>query len=276
MHVVAYSLLVEIDLAEGALADAAQHLRELEDLTRRHGFLSHQIFFGHTRGEYWLAAGNLAVAGEWADSLAYDPAAWEPNRQWEFLIMLRVHLARRQYARALAMAEEYGPLLDRPSDISTTVEFLALRAVALRGAGDHDQARAVALRMIELGAPGGYIRPLLNAGALLREVLQDLRAAEPARVRPFGAYLGRVLGLFGQDAAPPNDPPGPALPEPLTPREREVLRLLADGASNQQIAAALVISLATAKKHVSNLLGKLGAASRTQAIARARDLALID
>jgi LuxR family maltose regulon positive regulatory protein len=55
--------------------------------------------------------------------------------------------------------------------------------------------------------------------------------------------------------------------EPLTRREQEVLRLLAGGASNQEIAEALVIQLSTVKKHVSNLLGKLGAASRTQAIA---------
>jgi LuxR family maltose regulon positive regulatory protein len=65
------------------------------------------------------------------------------------------------------------------------------------------------------------------------------------------------------------------LVEPLTEREAEVLRLLVAGASNQEIAAKLVISLATVKKHVSNLLGKLGVASRTQAIARAREWSLL-
>jgi len=56
----------------------------------------------------------------------------------------------------------------------------------------------------------------------------------------------------------------------LTRREQEVLRLLAAGASNQDIAHTLVISLDTVKKHVSNLLGKLGASNRTQAISQAR------
>ncbi len=58
--------------------------------------------------------------------------------------------------------------------------------------------------------------------------------------------------------------------EPLTQREQEVLLLLADGASNQDIANQLVVSLATAKKHVASILSKLGAENRTQAIARAR------
>jgi LuxR family maltose regulon positive regulatory protein len=63
--------------------------------------------------------------------------------------------------------------------------------------------------------------------------------------------------------------------EPLTQREQEVLYLLAEGASNQEIARQLVVSLATAKKHVASILSKLGAENRTQAIARARSLSLL-
>jgi ATP/maltotriose-dependent transcriptional regulator MalT len=63
--------------------------------------------------------------------------------------------------------------------------------------------------------------------------------------------------------------------EPLTTREMEVLRLLAAGTPNQAIAEELVVALDTAKKHVSHVLGKLGAANRTEAVARARQLGLI-
>ena len=65
------------------------------------------------------------------------------------------------------------------------------------------------------------------------------------------------------------------LAEPLTERELEVLRLLAEGKSNQRIAHDLVVALDTVKKHVTHILGKLGAANRTEAVARARQLALI-
>jgi LuxR family maltose regulon positive regulatory protein len=67
----------------------------------------------------------------------------------------------------------------------------------------------------------------------------------------------------------------PGLAEPLTGRELEVLRLLAAGKSNQRIARDLVVALDTVKKHVTHVLGKLGAANRTEAVARARDLGLI-
>ena len=67
----------------------------------------------------------------------------------------------------------------------------------------------------------------------------------------------------------------PGLAEPLTDREMEVLRLLAAGKSNQRIAHDLVVALNTVKKHVTHVLGKLGAANRTEAFARARELGLI-
>jgi len=65
------------------------------------------------------------------------------------------------------------------------------------------------------------------------------------------------------------------LAEPLSDRELEVLRLLAAGMANKQIANELVVALETAKKHVSHILGKLGAANRTRAVARARELGLL-
>lgn len=85
------------------------------------------------------------------------------------------------------------------------------------------------------------------------------------------APTSRLAPSLAQHAPAISSAPGAS----LTRREQEVLRLLAAGASNQEIAQTLVIELPTVKKHVSNLLGKLGAASRTQAISRARALSLL-
>ena len=116
----------------------------------------------------------------------------------------------------------------------------------------------------------------------MHALLAQLSAARPGqqhaarRIDP--GYLAALLRACGQaDATPPRRavaaPPG--LAEPLTDRELEVLRLLAAGRSNQRIAHDLVVALDTVKTHVTHILGKLGAANRTEAAARARQLGLI-
>ena len=117
----------------------------------------------------------------------------------------------------------------------------------------------------------------------MHALLARLSAARPGqqhtdrRVDP--GYLAALVRACGQsDAVPPRTlavGTVPGLIEPLTGRELEVLRLLAAGRSNQRIAHDLVVALDTVKKHVTHLLGKLGAANRTEAVARARDLSLI-
>ncbi|MFL5655730.1 MAG: response regulator transcription factor [Ktedonobacteraceae bacterium] len=80
---------------------------------------------------------------------------------------------------------------------------------------------------------------------------------------------GSAQGRTGQTLA------APPLRDPLSQRELEVLKLLATGASNQEIATALVLAPGTVKLHVSHILSKFGVKSRTQAILRARDLGLL-
>jgi LuxR family maltose regulon positive regulatory protein len=79
---------------------------------------------------------------------------------------------------------------------------------------------------------------------------------------------------FGAEPGSPHAAAVPSLIDPLTSRELEVLQMLAAGKSNQAIAGELVVTLDTVKKHVSHLLGKLGAANRTEAVTRARELGL--
>jgi LuxR family maltose regulon positive regulatory protein len=103
-----------------------------------------------------------------------------------------------------------------------------------------------------------------------------LRQAQKHKVAP--GYLMTLLEAAGEPSGTDSDLPAlrsSPLVEPLTARESEVLRLLMDGASNREIAASLVLSFNTVKKHILNLCGKLGVQSRTQAIARARTLNLL-
>jgi len=115
--------------------------------------------------------------------------------------------------------------------------------------------------------------------ALLGRLIASQRSGQAAAGISLG-YLARLQRAFDAANATPDPQRGtaaavPGIVEPLTRRELEVLGMLAAGQSNQAIAGRLVIALDTVKKHVSHVLGKLGAVNRTEAVARARELGLI-
>jgi LuxR family maltose regulon positive regulatory protein len=114
---------------------------------------------------------------------------------------------------------------------------------------------------------------------LLGRLIAAQRADQTAARVPL-AFLARLQRAFGEAGAVPGPRPAraaaaPGLIDPLTGRELEVLRLVAAGRSNQDIARELVVTLDTVKKHVSHILGKLGGSNRTEAVTRARELDLI-
>jgi ATP/maltotriose-dependent transcriptional regulator MalT len=114
--------------------------------------------------------------------------------------------------------------------------------------------------------------------ALLGRLIASQRAGQVDEI-PL-ACLARLQRAFNAAQAMPGPRPGatavvPGIVEPLTGRELEVLAMLAAGRSNQAIAGELVVTLDTVKKHVSHVLSKLGAANRTEAVSRARELGLI-
>ena len=168
----------------------------------------------------------------------------------------------------------------------SVIEMRALQALTLDASGDQADALAALDEALTLGAPEGYLRMFVDEGppmaALFRQLLAGRRHQRPA---PAGAvpreYLARLVDAFEQAGLPVRLPVRPGgvvvagLVEPLSARELEVLRLLAEGATNRAIAKQLVVSLDTVKRHVSNLFSKLEVANRTQAVTRARELGLL-
>ena len=132
-----------------------------------------------------------------------------------------------------------------------------------------------------LACPQGQVRVFTDEGLPMAALLGRLVAAQragPAAQRVPLDCLARLQRSFDgghRRPAPGRAATGPGIVEPLTSRELEVLDMLAAGRSNQAIARQLVVSLDTVKKHVTHILGKLGAANRTEAVSRARQLGLI-
>jgi LuxR family maltose regulon positive regulatory protein len=122
---------------------------------------------------------------------------------------------------------------------------------------------------VALAEPEGYVRVFVDEGEPMARLLHRAAVHVPA-----SDYIQQLLEASG-DPADAEPLPSTSLVESLSERERQVLQLIADGATNQEIATELVLSLNTVKKHASNIFGKLGASNRAQAIARARELDLL-
>jgi LuxR family maltose regulon positive regulatory protein len=204
-----------------------------------------------------------------------------------YVSSLRILLYRAQahgeLARVRASIELASRLIDETLQhnyLPLAMEMLLLRAQMHAVLDERQASQADYLQALELGQPEGFISIFLEEGpaiaaALARMLEQDLLG----KVSP--AYAIKILAAFPRvrkseavldsGAATAND----ELVEPLSKRELEVLHLIREGLSNQEIAERLVVTLHTVKKHSSNIYAKLGVSSRTQAIARARQLKLI-
>ena len=237
------------------------------------------------RARLLLAQGDVTAAARWTTECGLGPDD-EPAypREREYLVLARVLLAQDRPAQALALLERMLAAAAAQDRTGSVIEIGALRALALAACGGQDAAVDALARVLAVGCPQGYVRVFADEGAPMAALLARLVAAQKAERAaapgvPTGC-LAKVLRAFGgqddrQGAGRGAAVAVPGLVELLTARELEVLRLLAAGMANPRIAEQLVVTLDTVKKHVSHLLGKLGAANRTEAVTRARQLDLI-
>jgi len=158
------------------------------------------------------------------------------------------------------------------------IEILSLQTLALWASNEKEQAVGTLTQALQMAEPEGYVRTFVDEGApmgdLLSATLEARQSGHPGSASQVPArYLAKLLAALAQEtAAPASDG---RLPESLSERELEVLALIAAGESNGEIAGKLFVPISTVKTHVNNLYRKLGARSRTQAIARAREMDLL-
>lgn len=223
-----------------------------------------------------LLQGNLAAADRWAVAVGFrpndpcDPAKGESEQ----ITYGRVLLARGDTEAGLDYVQHLLDAADAGGRTGNVIELLAILAAARERAGERDTAVALLSRALRLAGPEGYIRTFADEGPVLIPLLRAI-LRERDGVIPLD-YIHRLCRAIEGDRTGENAPgETTALVEPLTERELEVLRLVADGLPNRAIAAALFLAEGTVKAHLNHINGKLLARNRTEAVAQARHLQLI-
>ena len=273
--------LAWIRQAQGDQAGALEAMREAERTSQAEAGPLNPVPAQQAR--LLLAQGDLPAAARWTAGRGLR-ADDEPDyaREPGHLVLARLLLAQGQPGQALALLDRLHAAAMGQERTGSVIETGALRALALAASGREDEAIASLAGTLTLAGQQGHVRVFADEGPPMAELLGGLLAAQRASqtaARVPLAFLARLQRAFGGASAVQGTRPAraaaPGLIEPLTGREREVLRLVAAGRSNQDIARELVVTLDTVKKHVSHILGKLGGSNRTEAVRRARELDLI-
>jgi LuxR family maltose regulon positive regulatory protein len=213
----------------------------------------------------WARAAGLLDG--WREELA-ERFPGIHRREFPFLVAARILVARGETAAALDLLRPLLAMAERSGRVHSTIEILVLEALARAARGEGERALVPLRRALSLAEPGGFVRIFVDAGP---ELAGLIRQAAPGEVSP--DYARRLAEAFGPAEAAAAMPPATVLelPEPLSEREVEVLRLIATGLSNADAGRKLFIAPSTVKKHLENIYAKLGTRNRTQAIARARE-----
>jgi LuxR family maltose regulon positive regulatory protein len=297
-----YLSLAQVKLAYGDTEAALDLLDQARQFLPEKLFLWHQLQIESLQAQIWIAQGNLAAAADWVARQDGQSTFRREAGQVSFQVRAlghptraRLWIAQRQFDRALSLLTSLCQEAQAGGWMGVVIEALTLEALAWRGLGQDDQALATLERALALAEPEGYVRIFVDEGEPLRVLISDFRLSIEKQTSGTGgekslpAYVDRLLAAFPARVSGPLPQSATLAPhasagvsnlqstmvEPLSKRELEVLRLIAEGFSNQEIAEHLVVGKSIVKTHVNRIFSKLGATSRKQAIARAQELNLL-
>jgi LuxR family transcriptional regulator, maltose regulon positive regulatory protein len=238
----------------------------------------------------WVTQGQLDEALGWAheqglsveNELSY-------LHEFDHITLARVLLARYQSDRADGSISGVVGLLERllkaaeeGGRMGSVIEILVLLAIAYHAQGDLPAALLPLQHALALAEPEGYVRMFLDEGEPMRLMISDFRLSIKKQLHSQDhkllGYVDELLAAFAQSAVMPQskiENPKSEMVEPLSQRELKILQLIALGLSNREIGERLFLALDTVKGHNRKIFDKLRVQSRTEAIARARELGLL-
>jgi LuxR family maltose regulon positive regulatory protein len=278
-----YISLARLRQAQGDEEGALRAVQEAQWLVSRHNLparfdarlAAHQV-------RLWLAQGNLEAVKRWARDRETGVGELRYLREAEHLTLARVLTARSQPEQAAQLLERLLTTAEKEERRNSVIEILVLQALAFRAQSDEGRALGALEHALELAEPEGYARTFVDEGAAMAKLLAHARQAYGKRRGTESycchrGYVGKLLAAFEQPSAPWHMPSDvhPSI-EPMSEREREVLKLVAAGFKNQEIAEELFVVVGTVKAHLNSIYRKLGVQSRIQAVSRAKELGLLD
>lgn len=260
--------LADDEQARASMEEAIQIMDSFSPWGSRYA-AAHQAKMDLVRGDM-----NAAERWEEANDLILD-GDFEFHREGEYLALARVLIFQRHFGEAHALAERIRRIARRIGKKRTELEALVLLALISSEQDETDQALIYLESALAIAEPEGFIRIFVDEGPPMARLLTIA-----FRQRLATEYVRRLLAAFSVDQPVPDalvtmQTEQSQLVEPLSERELEVLHHIAEGLANREVAARLYLSLNTVKAHTRNIYGKLDVHSRTQAVARARDLGLL-
>jgi LuxR family transcriptional regulator, maltose regulon positive regulatory protein len=257
--------LARLKLAEGDVAEASVILAKVDQSVRQHNFMHRMPEVAAAQVPILLRQGNLAVAGQLAQTHNLP------------LSQARVYLAQGEPSAALDGLRAYRQQVEAKDWKDERLKTMVLQAIAHRAHSEKDNALQTLAEALALAEPGGFIRVFVDEGLPMFRLLSEAAAQG---IMP--DYTGKLLAAFEaekqktEDKSPlPGATPVRPVIEPLSQRELEVLRLIAQGLSNDEIGKRLFLALDTVKGHNRRIYDKLQVQRRTEAVARARELGLL-
>jgi LuxR family maltose regulon positive regulatory protein len=220
------------------------------------------------------ASGDLEGVQSWLEGIAAQADDALPSQQEEeVLLAARIYLDRGDPQKALDVLEGWRKDAHAEGRLRSEIGILCLMALAAFAQQDAGRAEQWLTRALTLGQPRGFQRTFLDEGQAMAALLKAIGPNLNKRV--LTAYAATLLRAFSSGRNPGRNGEAAALPEPLSQQEQRVLRLIAAGLSNPEIAHELIVSTNTIKTHVKNIYRKLNVNTREEVQDAARELNLL-
>ncbi len=215
----------------------------------------------------WLAKNNLQAVSSWVTKYRPIPeSSTDYTHEPEYIALARVFLVQKKTGEALNVLSLLAKAAEAGGRNGSLIEILVLQALVFQASKNTGMALRTLEKALLLAEPEGYMRVFLDEGHPIYELLDAIYHQEGPSPKE---YVGKLLAAF------PDYQLESTLSEPITKREQEILGLIASGLTNQQIAEKLYLATGTVRAHTANIYRKLDVSSRTQAVARAKELNLL-